>query len=60
MAIRSIRRDANEKFKALKKNGEVTEDDLKSLEKDIQDLTDKKCKEIDTIAAEKEKEIMSI
>ena len=60
VAIRSIRRDANEKFKALKKNGEVTEDDLKSLEKDIQDLTDKKCKEIDTIAAEKEKEIMSI
>ncbi len=60
VAIRSIRRDANEKFKALKKNGEVTEDDLKSLEKDIQDLTDKMCKEIDTIAAEKEKEIMSI
>ena len=60
VAIRSIRRDANEKFKALKKNGEVTEDDLKSLEKDIQDLTDKMCKEIDAIAAEKEKEIMSI
>ncbi len=60
VAIRSIRRDANEKFKTLKKNSEITEDDLKGLEKDVQDLTDKFCKEIDEMAKKKEKEIMEI
>ncbi|HAN44028.1 MAG TPA: ribosome recycling factor [Ruminococcaceae bacterium] len=60
VAIRSIRRDANDKFKALKKNSEITEDDLKQLEKEIQDLTDKYCKDIDKIADAKEKEILSI
>ncbi len=60
VAIRSIRRDANDKFKAAKKANEVTEDDVKSLEKEIQDLTDKYCKEIDKMASVKEKEIMEI
>ena len=44
----------------MKKNSEVTEDDLKNLEKEIQDLTDKFCKEADTMGAAKEKEIMEI
>ncbi len=60
VAIRSIRRDANEKFKQSKKANEVTEDDLKALEKEVQDLTDKYCKEIDKMAQAKEKEIMEI
>ncbi len=60
VAIRSIRRDAMEAFKAQKKNGEITEDDLKSAEKDIQDLTDRYIKEVDQVAAEKEKEIMAV
>ena len=49
-----------EAFKAQKKNGEITEDDLKSAEKDIQDLTDRYIKEVDQVAAEKEKEIMAV
>ena len=60
VAIRSIRRDAMEKLKDLKKKSEITEDDLKSAEKKMQDLTDKYCKEIDETAAAKEKEIMEI
>ena len=60
VAIRNIRRDAMDHFKAAKKNSEITEDDLKDIEKDIQNLTDAKCKEIDTITAAKEKEIMEI
>ncbi len=60
IAIRSIRRDANEKLKAQKKATEITEDDMKTLEKEIQDLTDRRCKEIDLMAAAKEKEIMEI
>lgn len=44
----------------MKKQNEITEDDLKNAEKKAQDLTDKFCKEIDTIAAKKEKEIMEI
>ncbi len=60
VAIRSIRRDGLEKFKADKKEGIMTEDDLKSAEKDVQDLTDKYGKTIDGMVAEKEKEIMSI
>ena len=60
VAIRSIRRDAMEKYKAMKKASEITEDDLKGYEKDIQDLTDKYCKNIDNIAAAKKKEIMEI
>ena len=60
IAVRNSRRDANDKIKAAKKNSEITEDDQKGLEKDIQDLTDKYCKEIDNISTAKEKEIMEI
>ncbi len=60
VAIRSIRRDANDKFKAQKKKSEITEDDLKDLEKEIQVATDKFIKDIDTLAAKKEKEILEI
>ncbi len=58
--IRNIRRDAMEAFKAQKKNGEITEDDLKGIEKDIQNLTDKYIKEIESIDAAKEKEIIEV
>ena len=60
VAIRSIRRDAIELFKTQKKNGEITEDDLKGIEKDVQNLTDKKIKVIDEVCAKKEKEIMEL
>ncbi|MGN0172630.1 MAG: ribosome recycling factor [Acutalibacteraceae bacterium] len=60
VAIRSIRRDGIEKLKALKKQGELTEDDLKDAEKKMQDLTDKYCKEIDAEASAKEKDIMEL
>ena len=60
VAVRSIRRDAIEKIKALKKTGEITEDDQKQGEKKTQDLTDKYCKEIDQIAEAKRAEIMEI
>ncbi|MEA5135062.1 MAG: ribosome recycling factor [Candidatus Fimivivens sp.] len=58
VAIRSIRRDANEKLKAQKK--ELPEDTIKDVEKQVQDITDKYCKEIDQISAAKEKEIMEV
>ncbi len=60
VAVRNIRRDALEKLKALKKNNEITEDDEKNGEKKIQNLTDKFCKEIDGLAAIKEKEVIEI
>ena len=60
VAIRSIRRDANDRFKAMKKNGEATEDDVKSLETQMQKLTDKFVEEIEKLAAAKEKEVLSI
>ena len=60
VAIRSIRRDALEVYKAQKKKSEITEDDLKECEKDIQDATDKYCKDIDAIAKKKEAEIMEV
>lgn len=60
VAIRNLRRDANDKVKDLKKNGDLTEDDVKISDKKIQDLTDKFIKDIDAIGAEKSKEIMSI
>lgn len=58
--VRGVRRDAMDFFKKAQKNSEITEDDLKSIEDEIQKLTDSKVKEIDTIGAVKEKEIMSI
>ena len=60
VAIRNIRRDANDAAKALKKNSEITEDDLKTAEKNIQDATDKFIKEVDVLVARKDKEIMEI
>lgn len=60
VAIRSIRRDAIDKLKKMKKDAEITEDDLKNAEKKIQDLTDKFCKKIDETSEKKQKEIMSI
>ena len=60
VAIRNIRRDAMEKFKAMKKKSEITEDDLKELEEDLQKLTDKRCKEIDDLTAKKEAERMAV
>lgn len=58
--IRNARRDALDDYKKKKKDGEVTEDDLKEIEKDIQKLTDKYIKEIDDICAAKEKEILEV
>ena len=49
-----------DKLKAMKKAGELTEDDLKAAEKDTQDLTDKYCKQVDEMVARKTKEIMEI
>ncbi len=60
VAIRNIRRDANDAVKAAKKNSEMTEDEAKASDKEIQDLTDKFIKVIDGITAAKEKEIMTI
>ena len=60
VAVRSIRRDAMDKLKELKKKAEITEDDQKGLEKKLQELTDKYCKEIDELSAKKDKEIMEI
>ncbi len=60
VAIRNIRREANDNAKALKKNSTITEDDLKDAEKKIQDLTDKIIKEVDVVIAKKDKEIMEI
>ena len=60
VAIRNIRRDAVEDFKTQKKNSEITEDDMKIAEKDIQKLTDDMCKEIDNLLAKKEKELLAV
>ena len=60
VAIRNIRRDAVEQIKKLKKNNEITEDDQKDAEEEIQKLTDKAIKEVDAIYAKKEKEIMEV
>lgn len=60
VAIRNIRRDAVDTFKKQKSKSEITEDDLKQLEKEIQDATDKYCKEVDNETAKKEKELMEL
>ena len=60
VAIRNIRRDAVETFKARKKNSEITEDDMKIAEKDIQKMTDDMCKEIDELLAKKEQELLAV
>lgn len=60
VAIRNIRRDALEHFKDQKKKSEITEDDLKDIEKELQKLTDDYIKDIDNISAKKEKELMAV
>ena len=60
VAIRNIRRDANEKLKEMKISSEITEDDLKVAEKDLQKLTDDMSKEIDALLEKKEKELMAV
>ena len=60
VAVRNVRRDGMDKIKAKKKANEITEDDVKEAEKDIQKLTDKYIEKVDKIGEEKNKEIMSI
>ena len=60
VAIRSVRRDANDTFKKDKKTSAITEDDFTDLEKEIQDTTDEHTKTIDSLVAEKEAEIMEV
>ncbi|MBQ0110495.1 MAG: ribosome recycling factor [Oscillospiraceae bacterium] len=60
IAVRNVRRDAVEKAKTMKKNNEITEDDLSSLEKKIQNLTDKYCDSAEKASNEKEQDIMKI
>ena len=60
VAIRSVRRDAIDFVKKAQKKGEMTEDDEKKAEKDIQELTDKYIKKVDEMCAKKEKELMEI
>ena len=60
VALRNIRRDGMDYVKKLKKNSEITEDDQKKAEKDLQDMLDKYIKKVDAALANKEKELMSI
>ena len=60
VAVRNIRRDAMEAFKKKQKASEITEDDLKVAEKDLQKLTDDMCKEVDALLEKKEKELMAV
>ena len=60
VAIRNIPRDAIDKLKAKQKKSEITEDDCKEFEKELQDMTDKRCKELDDLSAKKEKELMAV
>ena len=60
VSIRNIRRDAIENFKKSLKNKEITEDDMKAAEKDIQDLTDKSIGEVDKLTKKKEDEILEV
>ena len=60
VSIRSIRRDGIDEAKSKQKNSEITEDELKSAETEIQKITDKNIEEIDKILANKENEIMSV
>ena len=60
VAVRNIRRDFIDKYKKMQKNNEITEDDLKSAEADIQKMTDSYTKDVDVIISAKEKEIMAV
>lgn len=58
VSVRNIRRDAMDELKKSEKAGDITEDDLRAYEKDVQDITDNSVKELDNIAADKEKELL--
>ena len=60
VAIRNIRRDAMDYFKKMEKKSEITEDELKQAEKDLQKMTDDSCRKIDELLAKKEKELMAV
>lgn len=60
VALRNIRRDAMDDIKKKTKKSELTEDDQKKLEKELQELTDKRCKDIDDLTSKKEKELMAV
>ena len=60
VAVRGMRRDAMEQFKKLKKDSQITEDDQRKAEDELQKMTDGQIKDVDKIAAEKEKEIMEV
>lgn len=60
IAVRNVRRDANDELKKLEKNGEITEDDLRGYSEDIQKLTDEQINKIDSITKDKEKEILEV
>ena len=60
VSVRNVRRDAVDTFKKMKKSSEITEDDLKDCEKEIQKLTDKSIERIDKVCKDKEKEIMTV
>jgi len=60
VAIRNIRRDAMEAFKDQKKKSEITEDDLKDMEKDLQKLTDGYIKDVDALTVKKEKDLSEL
>lgn len=60
VAIRSVRRDTIEKYKKMEKAHEITEDDLRIAEDEIQKLTDQYCQKVDKIISEKESEVMSV
>ena len=60
VSVRNHRHDALDGLKAMKKNGDITEDDQKNGEKSVQNLTDKYCKEVDSLCESKEKEILSL
>ena len=60
IAVRAIRRDAIDNFRKMQKDSEITEDELKAAEDEVQKITDKNIEEIDGILANKEKEVMSV
>ncbi|MGL9917021.1 ribosome-recycling factor [Enterococcus sp. DIV2416] len=60
VAVRNVRRDAMDELKKAQKNGDITEDELRSFEKDVQKLTDDSIKNIDEITAEKEQELLEV
>lgn len=60
VSVRNIRRDAIDDYKKQQKNGDITEDDLRGLEKEVQELTDASVKEIDRIVSDKETELLEV